>query len=1396
MMLKYISKKISRLVVLLCLLVAGMQSAFALQCDGTIFIKPPSSWDKVTLYAGGMFSTLSIGTSGWYEAKAAGVGIGKTFSLNSAGTIFPAQWIDRVDFDTDDYSGSQTTNAFTCDDLAAGDLYIYEDPTTPGKTAFGNNPPNSKYLYVMIPPDYVDWMSSVPMISMDGGKTGKPLTADPDKCGWYYYVWFNEAITDDVVLFRDDDTDREDMIGWKGSRETAATATPIPMGTLFEAYGSDTLFFVPDENQFLTEGDDGWYTVYPEGVEGICSYGISAIIYDTDASLHPAFSCYSAGGEGCQMGAQGVDATTAQAAINACIGVTPGLVEQYLDPTVPQKARKPKLSAAGAKCFISEKYFNQLFNYTAGVNEKSCYNMPFARTSDSKWEFDSDYFVSAGLKVPGGFYPVETSTDESILAADPTQTPVPAARTKRAAEGAIFYGPALRELHPTEGAPLIDLFCNGPGWNGGYDCAGIFGDGDVTTSYIESKLKLSTYDCVIGWSCPDMAPKGWTFYKDGTETPLKTGGSPRWAGNRNQHYCFESHAKFTYKPGLNFSFRGDDDVWVFIDNTLAVDLGGTHLAAPGYVKLDNFKGYGGNALEVGKQYDIDIFFCDRRTTMSNVRIKTNIYIKQQSFAISVKSTRNPQNPAQKIYEMCYTKSSGDGSCADGSDDEMTCCGEEIASKCNVQLTYYLVPGSTFNAETAELLVTGKVNKGGIDLTDQSKPTVDKEKVTLSPGYWTLYASDGSGKVQKVEAFRVAGGVDVMFKTTKEVLDSNGDVIKGLSYTFVGQELAGQMIPIYVSSLVSDDQTGDLSMSPSDAVGVSYTLDVAAGLNLYQKEEDGSLSPVSPNTSRTIGSTGVDTLYATVNFGTMTKNEQDYNVGVKGSSSTAAKLSFYMPRLSFTDSDYFKNLDGETPLANGEYEEYWVGSFYDFYLVAMTPSGSVCEKCNFKVILGSETSPHVEPPSTAEFNMENGKGVISVRSLKEYRWDADSDNPANIVIVADENAAVKASYSPIYFRNPPVSFPIFADVFDVHGATPENEMNIPGEYFSTSTEYLDGVGDSAAVYYNRPIHKDSLPTFLCFLWDSSSAKMLNPYKLKISNKESDKEMLCNDYVEGSDISCAGKPDSHGYCTARIDVGALKLSSGPKTGGNGTVQSWAKYKDNGKEVTQSFTSVLVDRMAPIIVSASIIKAGENKNRIILEMSESVINKKSAKSSFTFYLNSATSLTEKQRLKSDVSALDVSDSSSHIVAVYDGKGNTPHAGDYIRLRGDIENVYWGDGVIDVAAGDTLRAEGDAKYNWNAPTAYNSTKRLPSPWVRISEGDESSYFNKPSFRIKMVAPFTFAIVFDDSDYSGKSYAVYDILGHVVKRGMVNANSVVTVPSKGTYVVKVSHQSQLIRFE
>lgn len=1321
-----------------CLLFAGAQSAFALQCEGNIYIKAPASWTMVTLEAGGMFPKLSVGASGWYEAKAAAVGQGQSFRVNSTGTSYPAQWIDKNGYDIAN-NESQNADAFTCDDLAAGDLYIYENPAEPGKTAYSNNPPNAKYLYVMIPPDFEEWMSAVPMVSMDGGKTGKPLNADPDKCGWYYYVWFNEEISDEVVLYRDDDAEREDMIGLNGNWETSPNATPIPLNMLFSMV--DTLYFVPDEEQLLNPGDDGFYYTFPEGVEGVCSYTMAAIIYDTDAKLHPAFSCYSQGGEGCQTGALGIDQMTAVAAVNRCIGVTPGIVNPTLDPSVPQAMRKPTLSTFGKQCFINDDLFNAMFNYTEGVNEKSCYDMPFSRSEDGKWEFDSDFHktyvqVSAGKfdSIPGGFYPVENSTDESILLADPTQKPVAAARQKRGAEGAIFYGPVLRELDPVEGVPVIDLLCNGPGWSGGYDCSGIFADGDATDAFI--KLAYPAAQCVIGWSCPDNAPRGWQFYKDGTQTKLTT-GAPRWSGMRNQHYCFESHAKFTQKPGLRFNFRGDDDIWVFIDNKLAVDLGGTHLAAPGYVDLDKFEGLSGK-LETDNEYDLDIFFCDRRTTMSNVRIKTNMYIRQKT-DISTKPTKHGGTTS---YEMCYTKS-GDGSCAgamSGVEEAVECCGAEFGTKAGCptadMFQYYLVSGKVLTSEmmTPEnLLVNGKVHKGGIDLTNPTSPVVNKEAVSLPPGRWSLFAVI-EGKQKKVAEFRMTGDVDVLYAHA-DALDSNGVPLKNGKYTFVGSAMGAptqmtleDLVPVYISAL-SEEESGKLYMLPDDAVGVNYTLDVSpAGLTIYAKNENGSLDIVTPGMSRTIGATGIDTVYVTRPLLAMDNVTETFTVKVTGRPK-GASITFYLPTLAFVDSTGAAlNPQGDAPDASGNFEERWVGSYYDLYMVALKPdlanpgNFTPCDNCNFTFTLGSTTSARIDAKNPDELKFVEGKATISVRSLKEYRYDPSPElnNPAQVVVTG-ENAKMAATYFPIYFREPPVPYPVLADIFDVKGATPEGELNIPSPYFNMTQEYLDGIADSMAIYYNRRIHVDSLPTKICIQWDSTSAEKHDPTAEGFSNR-GETDLLCNALEDVPASYCENK-DAEGYCDPIIKLGGLSLSKEIKTYGDGKVYSYAVFVDKGKEIKQGFDGAITDRIAPVIITARVKATSEGSTQDILtiDVSEPVKIVGDIQSSFVYYLNSATSLTEDQRFAiSSVVAVDGSVGGSRISMMYNRGANdeniTPHVGDYIRFRGGIEELFWSDTSKYVFDGtDTLRAAADAAYSWNYPTAYNESKRLPSPWAPV---------------------------------------------------------------------------------
>jgi fibro-slime domain-containing protein len=90
----------------------------------------------------------------------------------------------------------------------------------------------------------------------------------------------------------------------------------------------------------------------------------------------------------------------------------------------------------------------------------------------------------------------------------------------------------------------------------------------------------------------------------------------------NFGFTTEVHTKFNYKGGETFSFTGDDDLWVFINNKLAIDLGGLHPEASLSVSLDTAAATLG--IKVGSAYNLDLFHAERHTDQSNFRVDTNL----------------------------------------------------------------------------------------------------------------------------------------------------------------------------------------------------------------------------------------------------------------------------------------------------------------------------------------------------------------------------------------------------------------------------------------------------------------------------------------------------------------------------------------------------------------------------------------------------------------------------------------------------------------------------------------------------------------------------------------------------------------------------------------------------
>lgn len=107
-------------------------------------------------------------------------------------------------------------------------------------------------------------------------------------------------------------------------------------------------------------------------------------------------------------------------------------------------------------------------------------------------------------------------------------------------------------------------------------------------------------------------------------------------GTHNFLYTVRTHSRFVYKKGADqtFYFSGDDDVYVFINGQLLIDMGGAHEQQDGTFNLDDLAEENPELdLRNGKAVDFDFFYVERHTTESNFYGKMNFKLANDEVSL-------------------------------------------------------------------------------------------------------------------------------------------------------------------------------------------------------------------------------------------------------------------------------------------------------------------------------------------------------------------------------------------------------------------------------------------------------------------------------------------------------------------------------------------------------------------------------------------------------------------------------------------------------------------------------------------------------------------------------------------------------------------------------------------
>ena len=198
--------------------------------------------------------------------------------------------------------------------------------------------------------------------------------------------------------------------------------------------------------------------------------------------------------------------------------------------------------------------------------------------------------------------------------------------------------------------------------------------------------------------------------------------------NRNGGFTLRGESQFVYKKDANlyFTFTGDDDVYMYINGVLAMDLGGAHGRNSKTVNLNDLdaKKYG---LKEGQVATFTFFYMERCSDASTFGIKTNMELVQRDI-----------NVEKKAYDTSYVNEYASGTAVIN--------GTTVA--------YDLIVTNKSNSPMTQIKLTdtdslgGNVTIGsGVDVSPVVTPGKPNDKGTVALGQgngYVLFITDSAG----------------------------------------------------------------------------------------------------------------------------------------------------------------------------------------------------------------------------------------------------------------------------------------------------------------------------------------------------------------------------------------------------------------------------------------------------------------------------------------------------------------------------------------------------------------------------------------------------------------------------------------------------------------------------